>query len=230
MRAVAASVLASVIVLGAWACGTDAGDDSLPPDDGEDASKVDLAYCTRYCDAQANAGTLAGSRSDCVKKCCGNRAGCAIPDGGLPPLRDGGDEADGRSPDGGCAVPCGAACCASGEACHSESGGPPACVKACAKGADCSTGCCAPATNEKGDPVGPYVCKANDGKPYHCCKGVFTTCGADGIDVCCVTDAKGNEFCAEACDSNSQCGAGRCVGYTFGTLTTTCKGPTACGP
>jgi hypothetical protein len=230
MRAAAAALLASVVVLGVWACGTDAGDDTPPLDDGQDASRVDLAYCTRYCDAQAKAGTLAGSRTDCVRRCCGtSRPDCTIPDSGLPPPSDAGEEPRG---DGStCATPCGAACCADGEACHSESGGSLACVKTCAEGKDCSTGCCAPATNVKGEPVGPYVCKPNDGKPYHCCNGAFTTCGGiDGVTMCCVTDTKGNDFCARSCGMNTECGASHCVGYTFGTFTTTCSGPTACGP
>jgi hypothetical protein len=235
MRAASAAApfLVFAILAGAWACGSEAGSEEAPPDDEPDATRIDLAYCTRYCDAQAKSGTLIGTRTECVRKCCrGGGPDCVVPDGGLAGGADGDDEPDARAsgPDGSaCAVPCGSACCGAGQACHTELGSAPQCTQACEKGTDCGTGCCAPATNAKGDPIGPYVCKQNDGKPYHCCNGLFTTCTSDGVTNCCVTDPKGNRICAQKCDSNFQCGSARCVPYTFGS-TTTCFGPNACGP
>ncbi len=102
----------------------------------------------------------------------------------------------------------------------------------CARQSDCDAGgdtaCCAPATNLAGDPVGPYVCKPNDGNHYDCCVGTFTTCG--GSD-CCIKDAIGNEFCAAPCDAGAECGAAaQCQAYDFTITATTCSGPNACGP
>jgi hypothetical protein len=81
-------------------------------------------------------------------------------------------------------------------------------------------------TNAHGDPVGPYVCKPNDGADYDCCYG-FTTCNGTG---CCVADTSGNEFCAVECQNSSSCGAGHCQNYDFSILRTICTGPMACGP
>jgi hypothetical protein len=230
MRAAVGPFLVFAILACAWACGTEAGTDTTVPDEGEDAGRIDLAYCTRYCDAQAKAGTLTGSRTDCLRKCCKNGSeDCVVPasDGGSTPTEG---DASTTAPDGSaCAAPCGTTCCQGGQACNVEPGGTPTCVKTCAIGSDCSPSCCAPATNDKGDPVGPYVCKPNDGKPYHCCNGITNTCSG-GAQSCCVVDAKNNQFCATECQSNQPCGAGRCGGYTFSTLNTRCKGPTACGP
>ena len=55
-------------------------------------------------------------------------------------------------------------------------------------------------------------------------------CQCSGGEDCCVVDAKENQFCAKACQSNLPCGSGHCVGYTFSKLNTSCNGPTACGP
>jgi hypothetical protein len=164
---------------------------------------------------------------------------------------------DGGGGEGGCSQLCGTTCCQSGDVCIGgscvqactagsqcptsapccavQSNGQSGCVAAtqgeacrCTTSADCTaTGCCAPLTNSAGDPVGPYVCKADDGNAYDCCTGVFTTCGTN---YCCVTDTNGNEFCAAQCTSSSTCGSAHCDPFTFGTFTTTCSGPTACGP
>jgi hypothetical protein len=165
--------------------------------------------------------------------------------------------AEGGAADGGCAEPCGSTCCQSGEVCVGgacttactassqcpssapccavQSNGQSGCAPAgqgqacrCTTSSDCAaTGCCAPLTNSAGDPVGPYVCKADDGNAYDCCTGAFTTCGTN---YCCVTDSNGNEFCATQCTSSANCGAAHCDPFTFGTFTTTCSGTTACGP
>ena len=97
----------------------------------------------------------------------------------------------------------------------------------CSVASDCSTGCCAPATDTAGNPVGPYVCKPDDGNSYDCCYGTFTTCGSND---CCIKDDVGNEFCASQCSQASDCLDSRCQDYDFSITTTTCSGPTACGP
>jgi hypothetical protein len=96
----------------------------------------------------------------------------------------------------------------------------------CATGAECSSGCCAPATDATGNPVGPYVCKPNDGAAYNCCFGVGTPCS--GSAYCCVADASGNQFCATQCVNSSMCGGARCLSYDFSH--SSCGGPSACGP
>lgn len=229
MRAAALAIVSVALVAGAWACGSDSSYEAEPSPGEGGESTIDLAYCTRYCDAQAKAGTLTGSRTDCLRKCCKNGGPDCVVAGDAGSTTEPEQDASTPGPDGStCAAPCGTTCCPDGQACNVEPGGAPACVKRCSVGADCSPACCAPATNDKGDPVGPYVCKPNDGKPYHCCNGLTNTCSGD--ETCCVTDAKDNDFCAKQCQSNLPCGAGHCVGYTFSTLNTTCKGPTACGP
>jgi len=95
----------------------------------------------------------------------------------------------------------------------------------CTTGSECPSGCCAPATNANGDPIGPYVCKQNDAAPYDCCNGILNDCG-NGF--CCVADPQGNEFCSAECTSSAMCGAAQCNTYNFSH--TTCGGPTACGP
>lgn len=203
------------------ACGGDDDDEKISPRPGEDGETITPAYCTQYCNAKAQQGTLQGSRAACFTDCCTNVAGgCPESDAGTSPRPDAGTS-DGGLADGGCGTPC-----ATGEAC-SFAGPTPACVKTCRKSDDCASGCCAPATNAAGDPVGPYVCKQTDGSAYGCCSSVFTTCSGAH---CCVSDSDGNQFCARPCTSNGICGAANCTGYTFGTFSTTCSGDTACGP
>ena len=95
----------------------------------------------------------------------------------------------------------------------------------CAVGADCTSGSCAPHVdaNTK-QPIGPYVCKGNDGGLYNGCNGAQTCSG----NTCCVTDAKANKFCANACINDSQCGGAHCNPYNFSS--SSCAGPKACGP
>lgn len=103
-----------------------------------------------------------------------------------------------------------------------------ACI--CVTGSQCASGCCAPALSSNGQPVGPYVCKPNDGLDYDCCSGIGNSCVGNG---CCIKDGLGNEFCAVACMMDggpNVCGAARCQNYAFSALTTTCNGPSACGP
>lgn len=93
----------------------------------------------------------------------------------------------------------------------------------CKDAADCPSGACAPLTNA-GDPVGPMICKPNDGALYDGCNG-SAACAGSG---CCVADGSGNHFCATACTDNTTCGAATCNTYDFSPGT--CAGPTACGP
>jgi hypothetical protein len=225
MRSLARVLVVGALVLGSvWACGSSEEPASERP--AVDAG-VDPAYCTKYCAAQSSAGTLQGTREECEARCCKSvPAGCRGVDGSAA-VDDAGTPDDASTTDGAtCARPCGSACCGAGEGCGLDGSGQPLCVKTCSTGADCTTGCCAPATNAAGDPVGPYVCKPNDGKAYHCCSGIFNTCDTG----CCVSDARDNYICATKCTGNDQCGAAHCVGFNFGTITTSCSGTTACGP
>ncbi len=153
----------------------------------------------------------------------GPDTGMGVPDSGSqdtggPPDAGGGDGGS----DGGCAVPCGASCCSAGQVCNMG-----ACQNAqfCTVKTDCPSGCCAPAVDATGQPVGPYICKPNDANAYDCCYGIFNTCG--GI-YCCVQDSKQNEFCAAPCSTDGDCAPAHCDPYSF--TFTTCSGPTACGP
>jgi hypothetical protein len=236
MRALAITTF----VLGVTACSSQSAE-TQGPAPGPDATTVDPAYCAKYCEAQANNGTLAGTLKDCEKDCCTRVPdGCSDVDGSSPGdgggsrdtgTQDAGDDApdDGGTGDGpACATPCGSQCCPANQGCSTDGIGNPTCVPTCQTKDDCPSGCCAPATNAAGDPVGPYICKPNDGQAYHCCYGITVNCGANH---CCVSDTDGNEFCAVPCTSNTPCGAAHCAGYSFGTLTTSCHGfSTACGP
>jgi hypothetical protein len=212
-----------------FGCNAQTGGPTPPPP--RDGGTVDPEYCTKYCDAEENSGTLMGTLAECISMCCMTvPAGCSGADSGLGSdtganKDTGGNVPDTGAPDGGC-IPCGTgSCCNSGtQTCMGGS-----CVSTCRSSGDCSSGCCAPATNSNGDPIGPYVCKPNDAKPYDCCTGLFNDCDSTH---CCVTDPNNNEFCVTQCTQNSQCGAASCIGgFDFGD-TTTCSSSTgqACGP
>ena len=139
------------------------------------------------------------------------------------PTHDAGAAADGSPNDGGsgdgsvCATPFDATCCAAGQGCADDGTGKRSCVTTCVNGKDCASGCCAPAVNKAGNPVGPYVCMPDDTKAYHCCTTNFTFCPGDD---CCIMDTQGNEFCAQTCITNAQCGAARCIGAKTGGAST----------
>lgn len=95
----------------------------------------------------------------------------------------------------------------------------------CSVGADCQSGSCAPHVDQGTmQPIGPYVCKANNGGPYNGCNGLQTCAG----NTCCVTDGSGNKFCANPCTNNSMCAPAQCNTYSF--ASSSCTGPKACGP
>ncbi|MFO0608589.1 MAG: hypothetical protein U0324_35815 [Polyangiales bacterium] len=90
----------------------------------------------------------------------------------------------------------------------------------CTTSSDCPGGTtCAPGTNTDGDPVGPYVCRFDGMQAYQGCSG-----GSCPAGLCCVTDPRGNRFCARPCTSSATCGMATCRAYTA-----TC-GSTFCGP
>jgi len=155
----------------------------------------------------------------CGSQCCSSGSVCVT------------DTAGNKS----CAQSCTSSsqCPAASPCCAVLTGGGAACVAngvvtgqqcRCATTTECASGCCAPMTDASGNPVGPYVCKPNDGQPYNCCFGT-TVCGGN---YCCVADSAGNQFCSLPCSSSSNCGAAHCNTYDFSH--TTCSGPTACGP
>src|ERR1700733_10851847 len=119
-------------------------------------------------------------------------------------------------------VSCGTGCCTnSTEVCVTDpSTGGPGCVPSCTRQGDCATGCCAPVGDGSGNLVGPYVCQATN----VCC--YVAVCPGTS---CCVTDTNTNEFCAQPCTGEAQCG-GASVCEPFSFAHTTCTGPMACGP
>ena len=124
---------------------------------------------------------------------------------------------------GGCTsgVACGGGCCANAaEVCAKDSTGNVGCVPSCNSRGDCASGCCAPLTDDQGNVVGPFVCQQSNACCYvHVCPGTS----------CCVADTQGNQFCAEPCQSQTECGgASVCEALDFSH--TTCAGPKACGP
>jgi hypothetical protein len=132
-----------------------------------------------------------------------------------------------------CATPCtsSAQCDGAHPCCAVLKNGGGACMPAggnylcrCTTGVECQSGACGPAIDAQLNPVGPYVCRANDGKPYHGCNGA-TTCDSG---YCCMGDAVGNLFCASQCQNDSQCGKAHC--QTYDNSHTTCLGALACGP
>ena len=126
-----------------------------------------------------------------------------------------------------CATPCDGTCCPTGKGCADDGTGKRSCVTTCFTGKDCASGCCAPATNKAGNPVGPYVCMPDDTKAYHCCTTNFTFCPGDD---CCITDTQGNEFCAQSCITNAQCGDAHCTGAKTGAASTCFSSKSFCQP
>jgi hypothetical protein len=135
-----------------------------------------------------------------------------------------------------CAQPCSdsSSCPAESPCCTLLPGGMSGCLPnnvnatqqcLCTTSSECTSGACAPATDASGNPVGPYVCKANDGGGYDGCHGVFTTCAGN---YCCVEDTNSNEFCSIECTTDLDCGSAHCNPYSFSV--SSCSGPNACGP
>jgi hypothetical protein len=223
------------------ACASSSSQNQGPAEE-VDATTVDPTYCTKYCEAQANNGTLAGTLKQCESDCCtrvpdgcsssggdGGHGDAGGLDGGGQDGSGGDSGGDGGGDGSTCAIPCGTQCCGANQGCANDGQGGLSCVATCKTASDCpTTKCCAPATNAAGDPVGPYICKPDDGQNYNCCTGLTTDCKGSGY--CCVVDGQQNQFCALKCSSNTACGAGHCVGYDFSIFNTTCSGPTACGP
>ena len=122
-------------------------------------------------------------------------------------------------------------CEPTGTCCTPLDGGSGACVPGaslpcmCRTRAECPSGACAPAVNDGGAPVGPYVCKADDGTAYGGCEAGAALCATG---TCCVTDLDSNRFCARECTTLAECGGAHCNDYDFGQ--SPCAGPTACGP
>src|SRR4029079_4132384 len=93
----------------------------------------------------------------------------------------------------------------------------------CTSRSECNAAC-GPNVDISGNPVGPNVCKANDGAPYNGCNGTVF-CGSG---TCCFRHEHGNLFCARQCANDSQCGAAHC--RTYDNSNTICSGNRGCGP
>jgi len=102
---------------------------------------------------------------------------------------------------------------------------------ACAKTTDCTSGCCAPVADSTGNPIGPYVCKPADGKPYDCSPDTACAPTASCSSGYCPIQVTGNGscVCSEPCTNSSQCGTGggTCATLMNGTCNTA---PGACLP
>jgi hypothetical protein len=94
----------------------------------------------------------------------------------------------------------------------------------CTTGSQCSSGACAPLTDNNLNPIGPYACVPNDGGPYNGCNGLLTTCEGG---FCCFGDKMGNLFCALPCQNASQCGGAKCIPYD--NSKTSCDASFGCG-
>jgi hypothetical protein len=222
------------VLAGVDGCSGSNSETAASSDGGPDGSTVDagsdgLAEAAAPCSASnptglCTAGTCLNGiccKTPCAAQCCATGAACVQ------------DSAGNKS----CAETCTSSsqCPASAPCCGpAVEGSPPsawACLPIvsgqycrCTVGSECSSGACAPLVDSQGNPVGPLVCKANDGASYDGCNGLLTYCSDP---YCCVTDGHGNDFCALPCVNSSNCGAASCVSYTFSK--TTCSGPTACG-
>jgi hypothetical protein len=105
----------------------------------------------------------------------------------------------------------------------------------CATTAGCGKaggGVCAPFV-VAGNPVGPYVCAANDGAAYHGCGGNClgtVRCPSAGGDDCYTVG--GNTFCGKGCAVDGDCAASGvcCKPATCGNCVNGCKGAGVCGP
>jgi hypothetical protein len=198
---------------------------------------------------RAPEGCPAAFPVDCVTSCCPGNTRCGPNDTCLPLGSGGGGSggAGGAAPtsgSGGKAASGGASgsnpgeCASSSECpsatpcCELSTSGASHCAAVsdtqcrCSRGAECSSGACAPATNPVGAPVGPYVCVLNDGKAYHGCNGALTSCDTG---LCCFTDASENEFCAKPCAAEFECFAGSACNV-YSAAHTTCGGIQGCGP
>ena len=166
-------------------------------------------------------GSCCQATSTCGSQCCSTGSVCVA------------DTAGNRS----CAQSCTSSsqCPTANPCCAVLNNGNAACVAngvvagqqcRCATPAECTSGCCAPMTDTSGNPVGPLVCKPNDGQAYDCCfaPAVLSCAG----NYCCVADNAGNQFCSLPCTNGSNCGAAHCNNYNFSH--SSCSGPTACGP
>ncbi|MGH7434756.1 MAG: hypothetical protein ACRENE_03700 [Polyangiaceae bacterium] len=99
----------------------------------------------------------------------------------------------------------------------------------CTTHSDCTGNVCAPLVNASGAPVGPYVCKANDGAPYNGCG----TCGCGSGYDCHNDPVAGESYCGKSCNVNADCsdsGAECCKPATCANCVTSCAGSGMCGP
>lgn len=125
---------------------------------------------------------------------------------------------DGQTPCGGeCCDPATTTCAAAGD-------GGATCARHCNLAADCPNGCCAPVADVNGNPipVGSFICKPADGKPYDCAVGTTgaTTdagfpysCGSASCPqgLCPVNVANGSCWCEKPCSTSAQCGSAACA-------------------
>jgi hypothetical protein len=119
--------------------------------------------------------------------------------------------------------------CLSGDCCQLLVNGGGACISAvgataclCRASTQCSSGCCAPYVDPSGDPIGPFVCKANDSAEYDCCTSDSCSPGN-----CCFADDAGHQFCSKPCTGSSECGVAHCNPYA---QLGSCAGNKGCGP
>jgi hypothetical protein len=168
------------------------------------------------------ANTCCAQAQSCGTTCCASGAVCVADQAGNHSCATSCTDSSQCPTDSPCCAPLtngGSACLANGVVQGQEC--------RCTTGSECSSGCCAPAVDSSGNPIGPYICKANDGAPYDCCEGSTSCTG--GTNNCCAIDSSGNYVCSAPCTNASNCGAAKCDTLTLAAFSS-CSGTTFCGP
>jgi hypothetical protein len=132
---------------------------------------------------------------------------------------------------------CPVSACLPGAVCQTDGAGNKTCLKTCTdtNSAPCGASLvCAPLTDPSGNPIGPYVCKPNDGHSYDGCGPAFCNgCATSGFS--CEKAGANNTiyYCGKNCSVNADCRApaGVCClpmkacGFCVGTCSSGVCGP-----
>jgi hypothetical protein len=101
--------------------------------------------------------------------------------------------------------------CLPGAVCQTDEAGNKTCVETCTDtdASACASGLvCAPMTDTSGNPVGPYVCKPNDGQSYDGCgTAACNGCATSGFSCARVGTNQTIYYCGRNCEVDSDCAA-----------------------
>ncbi|MHB8416487.1 MAG: hypothetical protein ACYDCL_00315 [Myxococcales bacterium] len=144
--------------------------------------------------------------SPCGTSCCGPTSVCFTDASGNPSCVPQCSNSSQCQPGGNCCAPIGAV-----SGCIPAASVTAQTQCACTQQTDCSSGCCAPALDSAGDPVGPFVCKADDGALYDCCNGPQGC--AQG---CCAAYTANGAYVSNVCvtlctPDGGECGSATCL-------------------